>query len=493
MENTNNIMLMLNKIENSLNELSRRVSALEGRQNIAQPMRVNPVPNTSPYNIRPLPMLKPNEMYVLHGRNPRSPQGNPQYNPQYSPQYVVSKSIDELNSIRGRLLNHFTNCVKQNLSANDDDVFDKLHAIERILIEGLINLQHNYNIRHNDDSDLIRISKAVSNIYTKHCFNTTPGITSNLDDLKHDIKELVRYWNINTVNNSTVNNSYTAKPVGKENLLDMEEWVNKTGYRYQQPITNSGRPLDTIIDTIVEALTNRHKINLTVFEKNALDKLKSLDSIPLDIYNNVSSLHLHVTQYNCMSAIFKPLLTAIVDMMYDRGYMKDIASKEEIVNVKPMNRAENIKCVNQDSGIKKPTNDNVNINKFDIMETIKNVVNRLLDLPFYAPDYQLNKHELNKCVDLLNAYLMLNYTQLDTAKEITSKHTTCKYLVNELLKLLDSYNVPNTYKFGMYINNLDKLTVDLDKLIKDYNNISILNLGKAPIVNKSKKQHVRKR
>lgn len=338
---TNNIIEMLNNLNNSLNMLTRRIDMLEGRVNITQPMGVNPFHNTNPYT-NPMGMFNQVGMQFSHGNYSRNPHSNPQYNPQYSPQYIVNKSIDELKSIKGRLLNHFTNCVKQNLSANDDGIFNKLDAIERILIEGLINLQHNYNIRHNDDSDIIRISKAVSNIYTKHCFNNAfgnkiiPGITqsdiSNLNGLKHDINELVRYWNINTVNNSNVNISQNIRPVSKENLLDMEECVNKTGYKYQQPITNSGRPLDSIIDTIVEALTNRHKIKLTAFEKYALDKLKSLDSIPVDIYNHVSSLHLHVTQYNCMPAIFQPLLTTIVDMMCDSGYMRDIGSKEEIVN-----------------------------------------------------------------------------------------------------------------------------------------------------------------
>lgn len=133
--------------------LTRRIDMLEGSQSITQPMGVNPFHNTNPYN-NPMGMFNQVDTRLSHGNNSRIPQCNPQYNPQYRPQYVVSKSFEELNSIKLCLINHFTNCAKQGLSVKDDGVINKIDAIERILLDGLSNLQYNYNYSHSVVLDL---------------------------------------------------------------------------------------------------------------------------------------------------------------------------------------------------------------------------------------------------------------------------------------------------------------------------------------------------
>ena len=248
---------------------------------------------------------------------------------------------------------------------------------------------------------------------------------------------------------------------------------NNNGYsRY------NGGPIDYIpinymtVDNIINVLTNRYNINLTEFEKHALNKLKTLENIPLDIHNHVTILQLHVTQYMSSPEVFIPILKSIINMMCAEGYIDAECKIGETVS-----SVENINRVNQN---------------LDIIKTIMSAKERLLILPSYAPSYAPD-NELNKCVDTLNNYLISIHSQINTAKEVTQKHITCNHLANELLKLLDSYNVPNTYKFGMYINNIDKLTVDLNKLIKDYNIITTHNPTNEPVVNKHKKHHVRRR
>lgn len=262
-----------------------------------------------------------------------------------------------------------------------------------------------------------------------------------------------------------------GRPYGATNTQN--HMYNNNGYsRY------SGGLIDYIpinymtVDSIINALTNRHNINLTEFEKHALNKLKTLENIPLDIHNHVTILQLHVTQYMSKPEVFIPILKSIINMMCAEGYIDADCSIGETVS-----NTENINRVNQN---------------LDIIKTIMCAKERLLILPSYAPSYTPD-NELNKCVDILNNYLISIYLQLNIAKEITQNHITCNYLANELIKLLDSYNVPNTYKFGMYINNIDKLTVDLNKLIKDYNIITTHNPTNEPVVNKHEKQRVRKR